>query len=77
MNKPLSFLAGHNILVVQEVTHSLFNSIGKNPYVILELDLEKAYEKISRHAILRALQLIKFPIKFIRLIFLLLPLHVW
>lgn len=66
-----------NILVVQEVAHSLFNSNGKNPYVILKLDLEKAYEKISRHAILRALQLIKFPIKFIRLIFLLLPLHVW
>lgn len=31
----------------------------------LKLDLEKAYDKVSWHAILRAVQLAKFPIKLI------------
>ncbi|WOK95078.1 hypothetical protein Cni_G03785 [Canna indica] len=58
-----------NILLAQAISHSIFGSKAKNPMVMIKLDLEKAYDKLSWKAILSMLNAYKFPPKFIQWVF--------
>lgn len=65
----MTFIKGRNIhdniLIAQEIAHSMYNSKGKNPYVMIKIDLEKAYEKLSWNAIISVLRACNFPKKLI------------
>jgi mannosylglycoprotein endo-beta-mannosidase len=60
-----SFIPGRstvdNILVLQETIHSLTHMYGKTGYMVLKLDLEKAYDKLEWPFILETLQVLKIP----------------
>ncbi|WOL13567.1 hypothetical protein Cni_G22337 [Canna indica] len=36
-----------DILVAQELAHSMYGSKGKNPYILVRIDIEKAFDKLS------------------------------
>ncbi|WOK98017.1 hypothetical protein Cni_G06725 [Canna indica] len=54
-----------NIPSVQEIAHSMYGSKSKNQWVMVKIDLEKAYDKISWAAFFAMLNAYKFPYKFV------------
>ncbi|WOL17301.1 hypothetical protein Cni_G26092 [Canna indica] len=54
-----------NILIIQEISHSMYGSKSKNALVMVKIDLEKAYDKVSWAAIIVMLKVYKFPDKFV------------
>lgn len=60
-----SFVPGRsitdNILVLQETVHSLSNLHGKKGFMILRLDLEKAYDRLEWSFIRETLEIIGMP----------------
>lgn len=44
-----------NILIAQEVAHSMFDSKGKNLFVMFKIELQKACDHLSWDTILRTL----------------------
>ncbi|KAE8732459.1 hypothetical protein F3Y22_tig00002058pilonHSYRG00012 [Hibiscus syriacus] len=57
-----------NILVVQEVVHSMMNLKGRKGVVIAKIDLQKAYDNVSWEFLERTLQDFNFPDKLIKII---------
>ncbi|WOL07716.1 hypothetical protein Cni_G16463 [Canna indica] len=55
----------NNILVTQEMAHSIFSFKSKKSYIIVKLDLEKTYDFLSWDAILLVLEFCQFPPLFI------------
>lgn len=43
----LGRLTSDNIIITQEIIHSLQHKRGKTSYMIVKIDLEKAYDKIE------------------------------
>ncbi|WOL17755.1 hypothetical protein Cni_G26548 [Canna indica] len=68
----IAFIRGRsihdNITVAQEIIHSIYNSKGKNPYVVVKIDLEKTFDIISWNVIFGMLNHLGFPDKFINCI---------
>ncbi|WOK98349.1 hypothetical protein Cni_G07060 [Canna indica] len=54
-----------NILLAQEIAHSMYASKCKNPYVMIKIDLAKVYDKVSWDSILTILKACNFPSVFI------------
>ncbi|WOK98594.1 hypothetical protein Cni_G07306 [Canna indica] len=50
-HEQFAFLKGRsiqdNILIAQEVAHSIHDAKGKTPYILVKINLEKAYAKLS------------------------------
>lgn len=67
-----SFVPGRtpcdNILVLQEAVHSLNNLKGKKGYMIIKVDLEKAYDRLEWSFILETLFLLGLPPNIIALV---------
>ena len=67
-----SFVPGRqsvdNAIIVQEVIHSLKKKKGKMGWMVLKLDLEKAYDRLEWGFIRRVLHYFKFPEAVISLI---------
>ncbi|KAG8388442.1 hypothetical protein BUALT_Bualt02G0126300 [Buddleja alternifolia] len=56
-----------NIIVIQEMLHSLRKSHSKIGGMIIKLDLEKAYDKINWRFLEQTLEFFDFPLRIIRL----------
>ncbi|WOL07446.1 hypothetical protein Cni_G16187 [Canna indica] len=69
-HEQFTFLKGgliqNNILIVKELIHSFYNSKGKQPFIIIKIDLEKTFDLIKREAIFKVIELYKFPKKNIK-----------
>lgn len=67
-----SFVPGRtscdNILVLQEAIHSLNNLHGRKGYMIIKIDLEKAYDRLEWNFIIESLQILGLPSHIINLI---------
>ncbi|WOL07610.1 hypothetical protein Cni_G16354 [Canna indica] len=50
-----------NVLVVNEVVNAFHTSKAKEPYFIMKLDLEKAYDKVRWEAIYEVIRMMNFP----------------
>ncbi|WOK97952.1 hypothetical protein Cni_G06660 [Canna indica] len=50
-----------NTLIVSEIVESLSKSKSKNPYIIVKLDLEKAYDRTNWKVIYQVMERMKFP----------------
>lgn len=65
-----SFLRGKNIhdniLIAQEAAHTMHSSEGKNPLILVKLDLEKTFDRLSWTAIINVLSSMNFPSLFIK-----------
>lgn len=57
-----------NIIVVQEVVHSLKGFRGTKTGIVLKIDLEKAYDRISWDFLRDTLTTVGFPDQFVRVI---------
>lgn len=57
-----------NIIVAQEIFHSMRNKKGKKGWLAIKIDLEKAYDRLSWNYIKETLEDIGFPPNFIQLI---------
>ncbi|CAN1281473.1 Putative ribonuclease H protein At1g65750 [Linum perenne] len=61
-----SFVPGRhitdNILIVQEVVHMLSRGTGKKPYMIIKIDLSKAYDKIEWSFVRDTLEHVGLPV---------------
>lgn len=57
-----------NIILAQEIFHSMRNKRGKKGWMAIKLDLEKAYDRLSWPFIKETLVDIGFPVKFINLV---------
>lgn len=68
-----SFIEGistiDNILVMQEAIHSLNHLKGNKGFMIIKLDLEKAYDRLEWSFILKSLELLNIPASLINLIY--------
>lgn len=62
------FIKGRNthdtILVAQELVHQMHNSVRKPGYMILKIELTKAYDRISWNFIQDTLELVNIPFQF-------------
>lgn len=59
-----------NIVIAQEVVHLISSKKGNNNgWMVIKLDLEKAYDKISWDFICNTLKLFNFPLKWVQLIY--------
>jgi hypothetical protein len=67
-----SFIPGRsttdNILILQETIHTLNHLKGNKAYMVLKLDLEKAYDRIEWSFILKSIELLNIPENIISLI---------
>ena len=67
-----SFVPGRhivdNIIIAQEVVHSMRRKIGKRGLMAIKVDLEKAYDRLNWSFIFETLQLTGLPIQLSRLI---------
>ncbi|WJX45725.1 hypothetical protein P8452_32586 [Trifolium repens] len=67
-----SFILGKsttdNILILQETIHTLNHLKGNKAYMVLKLDLEKAYDRIEWSFILKSIELLNIPENIISLI---------
>lgn len=68
-----AFLTGKssfdNIIIVQEIVHSLESDTGNPPRMFLKIDMAKAYDMVEWEVVLATLHLMNFPaiwIKWIR-----------
>ncbi|WOL11053.1 hypothetical protein Cni_G19814 [Canna indica] len=50
-----------NVLIAQEAAHSIFKSKEKHPYIMIKLDLAKAFDSVSWQAIYIILEVCNFP----------------
>lgn len=50
-----------NSIVLQEAVHSMNSMGGKQRFMVIKLDLTKAYDKMEWHFIFEALELLSFP----------------
>ena len=57
-----------NIIIAQELIHSIDNKRGKEGYMAIKMDLEKAYDRLEWNFIHKVLQAYHFPSKLITLI---------
>lgn len=57
-----------NIILAQEIFHSMRNKRGKKGWMAIKLDLEKSYDRLSWPFIKETLVDIGFPVKFINLV---------
>lgn len=57
-----------NIIIAQELIHSIDNKMGKEGYMEIKVDLEKAYDRIEWNFIHKVLQAYLFPNRLITLI---------
>lgn len=61
----VGFVSGHcsfdNIIIVQEVVHTMENDTNSPPKMLIKLDIKKAYETLSWSAILAILSKMNFP----------------
>lgn len=68
----VSFLPGSqttdNIIMTQEIVHSLEKKKGKSGGMIFKIDLEKAYDKILWEFLQKVLEIFYFPPQWIKLI---------
>ena len=68
----MSFVPGHhiteNIIVAQEIIHSMRRKKGRQGFMAIKVDLEKAYDRLSWNFIHGTLQELNLPIVFINLI---------
>ncbi|KAH9788525.1 reverse transcriptase domain-containing protein [Citrus sinensis] len=71
-NHAMGFVPGRhiidNIVVAQEVVHSMRRKTGKRGLMAIKVDLEKAYDRLNWSFIFETLQLAGFPIQLSRLI---------
>lgn len=51
----------NNILIAQELIHSIDNEKGKTGYMAIKVDLEKAYNRLERNFIHKVFQAFNFP----------------
>lgn len=51
----------NNILIAQELIHSIDNEKGKTGYMAIKVDLEKAYNRLGRNFIHKVFQAFHFP----------------
>lgn len=51
----------NNILIAQELIHSIYNEKGKTGYMAIKVDLEKAYNRLERNFIHKVFQAFHFP----------------
>ena len=67
-----SFVPGrqgtNNIIVAQEVIHSMRNRKGKKGFMAIKIDLEKAYDRVRWNFVLKCLDELKIPSNVIRII---------
>lgn len=67
-----SFVPGrstcNNILVLQDAVHSLNQLTGNKEYMVIKLDLEKAYDRLEWDFILKTLMSLNLPANFINLV---------
>ncbi|XP_060972639.1 uncharacterized protein LOC133038488 [Cannabis sativa] len=59
-------LIAENTAVAKEIVHSMRKKRGKKGFMMIKLDMEKAYDKMSWNFILEVLEIMKFDITFIR-----------
>ncbi|KAH9666253.1 reverse transcriptase domain-containing protein [Citrus sinensis] len=68
----ISFVPGRhiteNIIIAQEVVHSMRRKMGKKGFMAIKVDLEKAYDKLSWNFISETLTELALPLDLIRLI---------
>lgn len=57
-----------NIIVAQELMHSMNKMTGKKSFFAIKVDLLKAYDKLSSEFIWKVLEEIKFPMRMINII---------
>ena len=57
-----------NIIIAQKLIHSIDNKRGKEGYMAIKVDLEKAYDRLEWNFIHKVLQAYHFPSKLITLI---------
>ena len=55
-----------NIIIAQEQIHSIDNKRGKEGYMAIKVDLEKAYDRLEWNFIHKVLQAYHFPSKLIQ-----------
>lgn len=64
-----SFIAGlnaiDNVVIVQEVIHSMKRKTGKKGWMAIKIDLEKAYDRVNWDFVKESLILANFPANFI------------
>lgn len=67
-----SFMPGRqtmdNIIISQEIIHTLMNKKGKSGGMVLKIDLEKAYDRVNWSLLVKVLQNFNFSTNFIKLI---------
>ncbi|KAM6577644.1 hypothetical protein CsatB_029481 [Cannabis sativa] len=59
-------LIAENSAVAKEIVHSMGKKRGKNGYMMIKLDMEKAYDKMSWKFIVEVLERLKFDARFVR-----------
>lgn len=55
----------NNILIAQNINHSTHKSKEKNPFLIIKIDTEKAYDRLSGTTLINTLKTFNFLDKFI------------
>ena len=67
-----SFIPGrsihHNIIVAQEMVHSMSKMKGNKAFMAIKIDLEKAYDRLNWNFVEECLKECKFPPKLIKII---------
>ena len=67
-----SFVLGRhiteNIIIAQEIIHSMRQKTGKRGFMAIKVDLEKAYDRLSWDFIKETLAFVGLPTNFIRII---------
>ena len=67
-----SFILGrsihHNIIVAQKMVHSMSKMRGKQVFMSIKIDLEKAYDRLNWNFVKNCLEECKFPTKIIQII---------
>jgi len=67
-----SFISGrsihHNIIVAQEMVHSMSKMKGNKAFMAIKIDLEKAYDRLNWNFVEECLKECKFPPKLIKII---------
>ena len=64
----LSRLGVDNMIIAQEIIHTMSLKRGKEGYMAIKIDLEKAYDRLEWHFIRDILLLYKFPHQLVKLI---------
>ena len=57
-----------NMIIVQELIHTMNTKKGNQGYMAIKIDLEKAYNRLERHFIRDVLNLYNFPLNTVKLI---------